>query len=406
MNEIYFPGFNLKFNISSIAFKIFGIEIYWYAIFIVSALVIGLILCKKDDGKYKIAFNDILELSVIAIPVAFIFARLYFVLFNLKYYFQSPLQIFNIRNGGLAIYGGIFGGIFTTCIFCKIKKINILDMLDYLAPYIPLGQAIGRLGNFTNVEAYGTTTNSIFRMGIIENDTYIEVHPTFLYESLANLILFIILYVIRNKREFKGELTCLYFIGYGFIRTIIEGLRSDSLMLNSFKISQVVSCILFIVFSIILIIKLKNNLKIKNIFIALFLIGLDQLIKYMVIDKNITIIPNILSLTYTKNIGIAYSISINKILLVLLSLIIIICLILAIVSFSKEKNIQFLLIFILSGAIGNFIDRIFRNFVIDYINLEFIHFPIFNLADIFIVLPIIILILVLLKQYLIEIRSS
>lgn len=259
MNEIYFPGFNLKFNISRVAFKVFGIEIYWYAIFIVSALIICLLLCKKDDGKYKITFNDILELSIIAIPTALVFARLYFVLFNLSYYIKSPLQIFNFRNGGLAIYGGIFGDIFTTCIFCKIKKINILDMLDYLAPCIPLGQAIGRLGNFTNVEAYGTTTNSIFRMGIIENGIYVEVHPTFLYELLANIILFIILYIIKNKRKFKGELVCIYFSGYGFIRTIIEGLRSDNLMLYSLKISQILSFLLFIIFSTILIIKLKKQ---------------------------------------------------------------------------------------------------------------------------------------------------
>lgn len=262
MSKVYFPGFNLKFNINSIAFKIFNIEVYWYAIFIVSALIIGLILCKKDDGKYKINFDDILELSIITIPTACIFARLYFVLFNLKYYFQNPIQIFNVRNGGLAIYGGIFGAILSICVFCKIKKISALDMLDYLAPYIPLGQSIGRLGNFTNVEAYGTTTNNIFRMGIIENGTYIEVHPTFLYEALANLILFIVLYTIRNKRIFKGELTFIYFASYGFIRAIIESLRTDSLMLYSFKISQVLSVLLFISFSITLIIKFKNNLKI------------------------------------------------------------------------------------------------------------------------------------------------
>ena len=133
-------------------------------------------------------------------------------------------------------------------------------MVKYgIAPYLPLGQAIGRWGNFVNGEAHGTATNSILRMGIEENGNYIEVHPTFLYESICNLIIFIILYTLRNKRKFKGQLTYIYLTAYSFARAIIEGIRTDSLMLGNLRISQVLSIILFIVFGTILIIQTIKN---------------------------------------------------------------------------------------------------------------------------------------------------
>ena len=255
MKEITFPGFNLKFHIDSIAINVFGINIYWYAILIVSAFIIGIFFCKKDDRKYNIKFDDILELMIILIPVSIISARIYFILFKLDYYIQNPTEIFDIRNGGLAIYGGIIGAVITIIIFCKKKKIHILDMTDYIVPYLALGQAIGRWGNFFNAEAYGTETSNIFRMGIVENGQYMEVHPTFLYESICNFIIFVILFLLRNKRKYKGQITYIYLSLYGFIRAIIEGLRTDSLMLGTFRISQVLSIILCIIFSIIMIYK-------------------------------------------------------------------------------------------------------------------------------------------------------
>lgn len=255
MKEITFPNFNLVFNIDSIAINIGGISIYWYAILIVSAFIIGIIFCKNDDGKYSIKFDDILELMIMLIPISVISARIYFVLFKLNYYIENPIEVFNIRNGGLAIYGGIIGAVITIIIYCRVKKINILDMLDYIVPYLALGQAVGRWGNFFNEEAHGTVTTNIFRMGIVENGQYVEVHPTFLYESIACFTIFIILYIIRNKRKYKGQLTYIYLVLYGLIRAIIEGLRTDSLMLGSFRISQVLSIILCITFSIIVIYK-------------------------------------------------------------------------------------------------------------------------------------------------------
>ncbi len=263
MREILFPGLNLKFQINSIAVSIGNLNIYWYAIFIVLAFSLAILFFKKDDGKYKIKFEDMMELFLILIPVSIVFARLYFVIFKFDYYINNPVEILDIRNGGLAIYGGIIGAIITILVFCKIKKINFLDVLDYIVPYLALGQAIGRWGNFFNGEAHGSITTNILRMGIVENGAYIEVHPTFLYESICNLVIFLILYFMRNRRQYRGQLTYIYLTLYGLIRAIIEGLRTDSLMLGSFRISQVISILLFVIFGSILIYK-KVKGKIKN----------------------------------------------------------------------------------------------------------------------------------------------
>lgn len=256
MNLIKFPGLNLEFNISSVAFKIFGIEIYWYAILIVSAMILALIIFKKRDGLYEIKFNDVIDLSLYVIPISIVCARLYYILFNLEYYIQNPKEILIIRNGGLAIYGAVIGGLITCFILCKKKKINLLDLMDYVAPGLVLGQTIGRWGNFVNVEAYGTATNSLLRMGIIEAGEYIEVHPTFLYESIACLVIFIILLILKNKRKFKGQIACTYFILYSLERFFVEGLRTDSLMLRNVRVSQVLSIIIFTTSLSIYIVKL------------------------------------------------------------------------------------------------------------------------------------------------------
>jgi len=255
MKEIIFPEINLNFKINSIAANIFGTDIYWYAIFIIGAIAIGVILCKRDDGRYDIKFDDVMTSILILIPISIICARLYYVLFSLEHYINNPLKILNIRDGGLAIYGGIIGGSISIYIYSKFKKINFLDLLDYIIPFLALGQSIGRWGNFFNQEAYGIETHSIFRMGIIENGIYTEVHPTFLYESVCNLIIFIILYIMRNKRKYKGQITYIYLVLYGLVRFFIEGIRSDSLMIGNFRISQLLSILLFAIFGTILIYK-------------------------------------------------------------------------------------------------------------------------------------------------------
>lgn len=141
---IFFPEFNLEFNIDRIAFSILNIDIYWYAIIIVFAIIIALLMLKINNNKTGIDFNEMTDLAIYLIPISIIGARIYYIFFNLDYYINNPFQIFNIRTGGLAIYGGIIAGIITCYIFCKKRKINMLDLLDYLAPSLAIGQSIGR----------------------------------------------------------------------------------------------------------------------------------------------------------------------------------------------------------------------------------------------------------------------
>lgn len=246
MNTVTFPGLNLEFNISRIAFKIFGVEVYWYAILIVTSIVIALIIFKKRDGLYGVKFNNILDLCLYVIPISIISARLYYLIFNMEYYLQNPKQILNFRSGGLAIYGAVIGGLITCFIFCKKREINIFDLLDYIVPGLALGQAIGRWGNFINIEAYGIQTKSLFRMGITEAGKYIEVHPTFLYESIACFVIFIILLVMKKKRTFKGQILFIYLLLYSLERFFVEGLRIDSLMIGNIKVSQILSVVIFV----------------------------------------------------------------------------------------------------------------------------------------------------------------
>lgn len=148
MSEVTFPMLNLKLSIDNVAFSVLDIDIYWYAILIVLAMIIALLIFKKRDGLYEIKFADILDLSIYLIPISIISARIYYVLFDLKYYMKYPLEILNIRTGGLAIYGGVIGGILTCIVFCKKRKIKLLDMLDYIAPALALRTSYRKMGEF------------------------------------------------------------------------------------------------------------------------------------------------------------------------------------------------------------------------------------------------------------------
>lgn len=246
-------GLGLNFKINKIAFSIFDISIAWYAIIIVSGIILDFILSKKDDGLYNLKWEKIIDMMIIVLPISIVCARIYYVIFNFSIYDGSILKMINIRDGGLAIYGGLIGGAITCILYCKKNNMKILDVLDFIAPYVILAQAIGRWGNFMNVEAYGGETSLPWRMGIFEGSKYIEVHPTFLYESLGNFLIFLFLMFIRKKRKFSGEITLLYALLYSFIRMFIEGLRTDSLMLGNFRISQVLSLVIFIISFIILV---------------------------------------------------------------------------------------------------------------------------------------------------------
>lgn len=259
MNKITFPGIGLELNISEIMLSIGSINIYWYGFFIVLSFILGLLVIKKYSKTYSISFENILELFIIILISAIVGARLYYILFNLDYYSKHLNEIFMINSGGLAIYGGIMLSTISIFVYSKIKKINFVKLLDLLVLALPLGQAIGRWGNFFNVEAYGSITTNIFRMGIIENGKTIYVHPTFLYEFIGCLCLFFILIYNNKNKKFEGQNVTVYLIVYGLIRFFIEGLRLDALMFFGVRVSQAVSMVLFILFSVVLVIKLRKE---------------------------------------------------------------------------------------------------------------------------------------------------
>lgn len=261
MKLVKFPIFNLELKFSPIAFYLFGVPIYKYAICIVTGIIVAIILARFSKEKFENNFEDVLEIALYAIISGIIGARIYFVIFNLKYYLSSPFQILNFRDGGLAIYGGLIFGLIAILVYCKFKKIKILNFLDYIVPFVAIAQSIGRWGNFFNVEAYGTETNSVFRMGIETISGYIEVHPVFLYESVATFLIFVFLKYMQKRRKFEGEILLEYLILYSFVRIFLESFRIDSLMLFNFRISQILSIFIFIISLILFIKNTKNNTK-------------------------------------------------------------------------------------------------------------------------------------------------
>lgn len=263
---ITFNGLGLKFNINPIAINIFGVDIYWYGICILTGTFVGLLLCRFSKKNYGIKFDDVFNTIIFAILFGIIGARIYYVIFNLEYYSKNISQIIVIRNGGLAIFGGLIFGALAIWIKCKISKINSMNFFDYIIPSVAIAQCIGRWGNFFNQEAYGTECTNIFRMGINTPNGFQEVHPTFLYESLGLLIIFIYLKYVQKRQKFDGEIFLKYLVCYSGIRMLIEGLRIDSLMFFYVRISQVLALVIFVGTSIILLEKyIKTLIQLKNV---------------------------------------------------------------------------------------------------------------------------------------------
>ena len=250
MQPIVFPGLGLKFTIERTAFSIFGIDIYWYGIIIAFGFFVAILLALRDADKFDIKHNDIIELVLYATPFAIVGARLYYVIFSWAIYKNNLLEIFNIRNGGLAIYGGILTAVISAYLFARKRKIGVWKLFDFLIPYIAIAQAIGRWGNFINQEAHGVETTLPWRMEIYDPSVMqrVSVHPTFLYESLWNFALFLFLIWFRKKEKLEGEVFVLYLALYGFARCIIEGLRTDSLYMGTIRISQVLAGVFFVIF--------------------------------------------------------------------------------------------------------------------------------------------------------------
>ncbi|ECB9485495.1 prolipoprotein diacylglyceryl transferase [Listeria monocytogenes] len=251
-----------------VAIQIGSISVKWYGVIIASAVVIALLLALSEANKRKMDKEIIVDLLIWAIPISIISARIYYVIFEWDFYKNNLGEIVKIWHGGIAIYGALIGAVLTAIIFSRIKKISFWQLADVVAPSLIIAQAIGRWGNFMNQEAHGAETTCSFLESLhlpdfIINQMYIDgayYQPTFLYESLWNVLGFIVLLIIRRTKIRRGELFLGYVIWYSFGRFFIEGMRTDSLMWGDFRVSQVLS-LLLIVLSIGIIIyrRMKMN---------------------------------------------------------------------------------------------------------------------------------------------------
>lgn len=264
MDKILFQNLGIELSVDKVAFTIFGIDIAWYAIIITFGIITAMWISYINAKKINLNTDTFMDSFFYMILFGIIGARIYYVIFNFDLYKDNLISILNLREGGIAIYGAIIFGALSMFIYTKVKKQQFFDYTDCITPALALAQAIGRWGNFVNQEAYGYETNSLFAMTIIKNGEAISVHPTFLYESVLNFAIFIVLIVFLNKfRKNTGEVTAIYGILYGIGRFFIEGMRTDSLYIGNFRVSQIVS-ILFIIIGIILLIKsrtMKNTSK-------------------------------------------------------------------------------------------------------------------------------------------------
>lgn len=243
-------------QINRTAFELFGLQIYWYAIIIVSGIAIALWLANREALRVGLKEDDMTNFLLWALPIAIIGARLYYVLFDLPMYLADPIQIFNTRSGGLAIYGGLIAAVLVLIVYTRHHFIDPWLFLDVVSPGVMLAQAMGRWGNFTNHEAFGGETTRQFLESIhlpqfIINNMYIDGafrQPTFFYESMWSLAGFILILFIRKNVSLKrGELFLGYVTWYSFGRFFIEGMRTDSLYaFGGIRVSQLLSVVLFI----------------------------------------------------------------------------------------------------------------------------------------------------------------
>ncbi|MBK5485336.1 MULTISPECIES: prolipoprotein diacylglyceryl transferase [Peribacillus] len=242
--------------LNPIAIDLGPIQIHWYGLIIGFGVLLGLIIALRESERRGLDKEIFTDMILFAVPIAIISARIYYVIFQWEYYSQNPGDIIKIWNGGIAIHGALIGSVLTAIVFAKVKKVSFWKLADIAAPSLLLGQAIGRWGNFMNQEAHGgeITRSFLENMHLPEfiiNQMYINgtyYHPTFLYESLWNIIGVIILLSLRKVNLRRGELFLTYVFWYSIGRFYIEGLRTDSLMLTeSLRIAQVISIVLIAV---------------------------------------------------------------------------------------------------------------------------------------------------------------
>ena len=247
-----------------VAITLGPLEIRWYAVFILLGLMLGVYLAVKEAPRKKILQDDIMDFILIAFPLSIIGARIYYVAFSWSDYKDNILSVFAIWNGGIAIYGGLITGAIILYFFTQYRFIKTLDFLDVVVPSVMLAQAIGRWGNFFNQEAYGKAVDSLnYLPGFIRDQMYIDGayrQPTFLFESLWNLLGFVVICILRRRPKLlkQGEITAFYLIWYGCGRLLIEGLRTDSLMFLGVRVSQWLSGILILVGIIMVVLRRRK----------------------------------------------------------------------------------------------------------------------------------------------------
>lgn len=255
INPIFFPGLGLKIDPNPVAFSIAGQPIYWYGIIIGCGFLLAVTYVLRQCRRANIEENAVLDFLLIVTPLSIVGARLYYVLWNLSLY-ETLLDVINIRKGGLAIYGAIITAVVISFFYFKKKKIPLLSFLDIGVMGLFIGQAVGRWGNFINREAYGSLTDLPWRMEIFSQyyNGRVMVHPTFLYESLWNVLGFLLLHFYSKKKKFNGEIFLMYLGWYGLGRSMIEGLRTDSLYLfgTGVRVSQLVGILSFLAAGILL----------------------------------------------------------------------------------------------------------------------------------------------------------
>ncbi len=273
---IRFPGLGLEFQINPVAFSLGSFHIFWYGIIVTTGIFLSILYILRRSKQFGLDPDKLLDLAMFAVFAGIIGARIYYVAFSWDYYKDNLIDIFKIYEGGIAIYGGLIGGAIAVYYLCKRYQMRFLPVLDIAGTALLLGQGIGRWGNFVNVEAFGSNTtlpwgmtapriteylmavkDSLSKSGVIV-DPAMPVHPTFLYESVWCLIGFGVLAWYTSRRKFDGELVLLYAIWNGSGRFVIEGLRTDSLMMGNIRISQLLAG-LAVLASVALLVYLHKN---------------------------------------------------------------------------------------------------------------------------------------------------
>ena len=267
VTDIAFPNLGIYLNHVPKSFSIFGFQVALYGVIIGIGVLCGVLMAAHVAKKENLDPDLIWDFAIYAIIFSIIGARIYYVVFQWDMYKNNLIGILNLRNGGLAIYGAVIAAFTTLWVYCKVKKCSFLQIADICVPGLVLGQVIGRWGNFTNREVFGEYTENLLAMRlpveavrsvdiseniashIVEGTNYIQVHPTFLYESLWNLALLLIMLAYRQHKKFQGEMWLLYLGGYGLGRAWIEGIRTDTLFIphTTLAVSQVLAVTLFVV---------------------------------------------------------------------------------------------------------------------------------------------------------------